>query len=114
MITIMMMMMFQSTILYFFVIWDDQHRNPTMNNKDHLVGQLTNDDDHLHTARILKSGQTVVIGGEMLKNRFGAFFVQNISGQKTFADQKSFADQKIFAGQNISGQKNSSQCRLTG
>ena len=28
-------------MLYFFVIWDDQHRNTNMNNKDHLVGQLT-------------------------------------------------------------------------
>ena len=25
--------------------YDDQNRNPNMNNKDHLVGQLTNDDD---------------------------------------------------------------------
>ena len=33
------------TMLYFFVIWDvkyDQHRNANMKNKDHLVGQLTN------------------------------------------------------------------------
>ena len=35
-----------SIALYFFVyIWDgkydDQHRNPNMNNKDHKVGQLT-------------------------------------------------------------------------
>ena len=29
------------TMLYFFVIWDDQHRNTNMNNKDHQVGQLT-------------------------------------------------------------------------
>ena len=28
-------------MLYFFVIWDDQHRNTNMNTKDHLVGQLT-------------------------------------------------------------------------
>ena len=25
--------------------WDDQHRNPNMNNKDHLVGQLTKVDN---------------------------------------------------------------------
>ena len=32
-------------VLYFSVIWlsniDDEHRNTNMNNKDHLVGQLT-------------------------------------------------------------------------
>ena len=37
-----------STILYFFVSGmgniDDQHRNPNMNNKDHIVGQLTRPD----------------------------------------------------------------------
>ena len=35
-----------SIALYFFVSGmgniDDQHRNPNMNNKDHLVGKLTN------------------------------------------------------------------------
>ena len=25
----------------FLCIWDDQHRNTNVNNKDHLVGQLT-------------------------------------------------------------------------
>ena len=34
-----------STILYFFVIWDDQYRNPNINDKDHLVGQLTSSRD---------------------------------------------------------------------
>ena len=29
----------------FLCIWDDQHRNTNMNDKDHLVGQLTNDND---------------------------------------------------------------------
>ena len=28
-------------MLFFFVILDDEHRNTNMNNKDHLVGQLT-------------------------------------------------------------------------
>ena len=39
-----------STILYFFVSGmgniDDQHRNPNMNNKGHLVGQLTSVHHH--------------------------------------------------------------------
>ena len=28
-------------IAIFLCIWDDQHRNTNMNDKDHLVGQLT-------------------------------------------------------------------------
>ena len=44
----MMVTMQYSTILYFFVVWDlkyDQNRNPNINNRDHLVGQLTSVDD---------------------------------------------------------------------
>ena len=33
---------FRLFYLIFIVIWDDQHRNTNMNDKDYLVGQLTN------------------------------------------------------------------------
>ena len=37
-------MWFPSTSLYYISLylgWNDQHRNTNMNDKDHLVGQLT-------------------------------------------------------------------------
>ena len=44
-----------STSLYYISLylgWDDQHRNTNMNDKDHLVGQLTSAEENSWLKRL--------------------------------------------------------------